>query len=214
MRCTPRVRGNARARRLRRGTSISRLSDQAPEFGPSGSRMPRSRASMRRSRSISSLALRSLSCSSLRETRHRWSAPLQRSSMFPEALPASSGPCSPTTVTPETRQVRCLIAPGPFGTVPGFGGPLTDADVRFAGLRPAGQLAGFEAAATPRSRRPRAASARGAVQDVGPVGQAPPRCMTASLTPRQRRVERAREHGAHATRYGDASSPSTGMRRR
>ena len=64
------------------------LAVRAPEFLPSGSRMRRSRASMRRRRSISSLALRSLSLRSPREARQRWRAPLQRSSMFPEALPA------------------------------------------------------------------------------------------------------------------------------
>jgi hypothetical protein len=53
--------------------------NQAPGSLPSGSRMRRSIASMRRSRSISPFAWRSLSCSSMREARQRSSRSLYRS---------------------------------------------------------------------------------------------------------------------------------------
>jgi hypothetical protein len=70
-------------------TPSVRRRDQTPGSLPSGSRTRRSRASMRRNRSISASALRSRSCSSTRAARQRWSVPLQSSSMRRESSCAS-----------------------------------------------------------------------------------------------------------------------------
>jgi hypothetical protein len=77
--------------------------DQTPGSLPSGSRIRRSRSSMRRSRSISASALRSRSCSSTRAVRQRWSVSRQSSSMRRES----------SCVSRDRRLSRSIASPAP-----------------------------------------------------------------------------------------------------
>jgi hypothetical protein len=78
--------------------------DQTPGSLPSGSRIRRSRASMRRSRSISASALRSRSCNSTRAVRQRWSVSRQSSSMRRES----------SCVSRDRRLSRPIASPAPL----------------------------------------------------------------------------------------------------